>query len=44
MPVKQGILFSDEEQGTEVDVPKISRLIAPPTITLFEVRTHCLGI
>lgn len=36
IPVKQGILFSDEELSVDVDVKDLSRLIAKPKITIFE--------
>uniref|UniRef100_A0A672ZIP0 Exosome complex component 10 n=1 Tax=Sphaeramia orbicularis TaxID=375764 RepID=A0A672ZIP0_9TELE len=36
LPVKQGILFSDDENRLDVDLSKNSSLMAPPRITLFE--------
>uniref|UniRef100_A0A8C6S966 Exosome complex component 10 n=1 Tax=Neogobius melanostomus TaxID=47308 RepID=A0A8C6S966_9GOBI len=36
MPVKQGILFSDEESSMDVDVNEHSGLVAKPKITIFE--------
>ncbi|XP_071763488.2 exosome complex component 10 [Centroberyx gerrardi] len=36
LPVKQGMLFSDDEQGMEVDVQKTSGLMASAKITVFE--------
>lgn len=35
--VKQGILFSEDEQKTHVDEQKTRGLLAPPKITLFQV-------
>ncbi|KAK2897774.1 exosome component 10 [Channa argus] len=35
LPIKQGVLFSDEHKK-DVDIQKIRRLIAPAKITLFE--------
>ncbi|XP_022597415.1 exosome component 10 [Seriola dumerili] len=36
LPVKQGMLFSEDEHKMDVDLQKTSGLIAPPKITLFE--------
>ncbi|GAA6235442.1 exosome component 10 isoform X2 [Lates japonicus] len=36
LPVKQGMLFSEDEHKMDVDVQKMSGLIAPAKITLFE--------
>lgn len=38
MPVKQGMLFSDDEHNMDVDVQKTSGLMAEAKITLFEVE------
>ncbi len=38
MPVKQGMLFSDDEHKMDVDVQKTSGLTASAKITLFEVE------
>ncbi|KAM4562795.1 exosome complex component 10 [Odontesthes bonariensis] len=35
-PVKQGILFSENEHKMDVDVQKTSGLLAPPKVTLFQ--------
>lgn len=37
LPVKQGMLFSDDEHEMDADVEKTSDLMAAATITLFEV-------
>ncbi|MED6247737.1 Exosome component 10 [Ataeniobius toweri] len=36
VPIKQGILFSDEDHRMDVDEQKISGLLAPARITLFQ--------
>lgn len=36
MPVKQGILFSDNEPSMDMDINEVSGLIAKPKITIFE--------
>lgn len=38
LPVKQGILFSEDEHKADVDRQKIKGLIAPAKVTLFEVE------
>lgn len=38
LPVKQGMLFSDDEHKMDVDVQKTSGLLAPAKVTLFEVE------
>lgn len=40
LPVKQGMLFSEDEHKMDVDVQKMSGLIAPAKITLFEVEIN----
>lgn len=37
LPVKQGILFSEDESQMDVDLKNIKHLIAPAKITMFEV-------
>uniref|UniRef100_A0A667WTG0 Exosome complex component 10 n=1 Tax=Myripristis murdjan TaxID=586833 RepID=A0A667WTG0_9TELE len=39
LPVKQGMLFSDDEPGKDVDMEKMKGLVASAKITLFEVET-----
>lgn len=43
VPVKEGILFSEEDHKMDVDEQKISSLLAPAKITLFQVNT-CLAL
>lgn len=38
MPVKQGMLFSEDEHNMDVDVQKTSVLMAEAKIPLFEVE------
>lgn len=40
LPVKQGVLFSDDEHKMDVDVQKTSGLTAAAKITLFEVESN----
>uniref|UniRef100_A0A8C4NZH7 Exosome component 10 n=1 Tax=Dicentrarchus labrax TaxID=13489 RepID=A0A8C4NZH7_DICLA len=40
LPVKQGMLFSDDEHKMDVDVQKTSGLVATAKITLFELETQ----
>lgn len=43
MDERRGLLFSDDEQETEIDVSKTNVLIAAAKITLFEVETVLLA-
>uniref|UniRef100_A0A667X186 Exosome complex component 10 n=1 Tax=Myripristis murdjan TaxID=586833 RepID=A0A667X186_9TELE len=42
LPVKQGMLFSDDEPGKDVDMEKMKGLVASAKITLFEVQIRSL--
>lgn len=43
LSTKKGALFSEEEQGEEVDMHKMMGLVVSAKITLFEVRTMMSG-
>lgn len=40
LPVKQGVLFADDEPKMDVDVQKTSGLMAAAKITQFEVEIN----
>lgn len=40
LPVKQGMLFSEDEDKMDVDAQKESGLVASAKITLFEVEIN----